>query len=144
MTLTPLERTIDSGGLHYRYVDVEFNRAARTATISVRGPGVAPQSVDDALTAGAGWWPLQMARELDDAILSMRTNELELGLWLFKAAGDPEAVVAMDRFILDHQDHWFVREVLGMMPDDDREQFLENLERVATACRESLGRTKNR
>ena len=115
VTLTPLERTIDSGGLHYRYVDVELNRAARTATISVRGPEVAPQSVDDALTAGAGWWPLQMTRELDDAILSLRTNELELGLWLFKATGDPEAVVAMDRFILDHQDHWFVREVLGMM-----------------------------
>ena len=130
VTLTPLERTIDSGGLHYRYVDVEFNRAARTATISVRGPVPGSDSRDGAthgcesshqaslapiLTAGAGWWPLQMARELDDAILSLRTNELELGLWLFKATGDPEAVVAMDRFILDHQDHWFVREVLGMM-----------------------------
>ena len=116
VTLTPLERTIDSGGLHYRYVDVEFNRAARTATISVRGPVPASDpSLTPILTAGAGWWPLQMARELDDAILSLRTNELELGLWLFKATGDPEAVVAMDRFILDHQDHWFVREVLGMM-----------------------------
>ena len=116
VTLTALERTIDSGGLHYRYVDVEFNRAARTATVSVRAPeGAAPRSVDEALTAGARWWPLQMARELDDAILGLRTNELELGLWLFKATGDPEAVVAMDRFILDHQDHWFIREVLGML-----------------------------
>jgi len=144
VTLTPLERTIDSGGLHYRYVDVEFNRAARTATISVRGPDGAESggseppprsrataslaeaegeggrtrptlSIEQAVAAGAGWWPLQMARELDDAILSLRTNELELGLWLFKATGDPEAVVAMDRFILDHQNHWFVREVLGMM-----------------------------
>jgi benzoyl-CoA-dihydrodiol lyase len=117
--LTPLERTIDSGGLHYRYVDVEFNRAARTATISVRGPVPGSDSGNASLTpiftAGAGWWPLQMARELDDAILSLRTNELELGLWLFRATGDPEAVVAMDRFILDHQDHWFVREVLGML-----------------------------
>ena len=116
VTLTPLERTIDSGGLHYRYVDVEFNRAARTATVTVRGPAPGSEpSLTPILTAGAGWWPLQMARELDDAILSLRTNELELGLWLFKATGDPEAVVAMDRFILDHQDHWFVREVLGMM-----------------------------
>ena len=144
VTLMPLERTIDSGGLHYRYVDVEFNRAARTATISVRGPDGAESggseppprsrataslaeaegeggrtrptlSIEQAVAAGAGWWPLQMARELDDAILSLRTNELELGLWLFKATGDPEAVVAMDRFILDHQNHWFVREVLGMM-----------------------------
>ena len=116
VTLTPLERTIDSGGLHYRYVDVEFNRAARTATVTVRGPAPGSEpSLTPILTAGAGWWPLQMARELDDAILSLRTNELDLGLWLFKATGDPEAVVAMDRFILDHQNHWFVREVLGMM-----------------------------
>jgi benzoyl-CoA-dihydrodiol lyase len=56
-----------------------------------------------------------MARELDDAILTLRTNELELGLWLFKTTGDPHAVVDVDRFILEHQDNWFVREVLGMM-----------------------------
>src|SRR5947208_14673770 len=56
-----------------------------------------------------------MARELDDAILSLRTNELELGLWVMKTAGNPDAVLAMDKFILSHQDNWFVREVLGMM-----------------------------
>ena len=56
-----------------------------------------------------------MSRELDDAILSLRTNELELGLWLFKTVGDPQAVVEVDRFVLDHQDDWFVREVLGMV-----------------------------
>jgi benzoyl-CoA-dihydrodiol lyase len=56
-----------------------------------------------------------MARELDDAILHLRTNELELGLWILKATGDPESVVAMDHFVLDHQDHWFVRETVGMM-----------------------------
>ena len=125
VTLTPLDRTIDANGLHYRYVDVELDRAARTATITVRGPVAAPGSdsgahppsltPEEALAEGASWWPLQMARELDDAILSLRTNELELGLWLFKATGDPGAVIAMDRVILDHQDHWFVREVLGMM-----------------------------
>jgi len=116
VTLTPLDRKIDANGLHYRYVDVAFDRPARTATITVRGPGSdSGLTPTDALAAGAGWWPLQMSRELDDAILHLRTNELELGLWLFKATGDPEAVVAMDRFMLDHQDHWFVREVLGMM-----------------------------
>jgi len=56
-----------------------------------------------------------MSRELDDAILSLRTNELELGLWLFKTTGDQQAVADIDRFILDHPDDWFVREVLGMM-----------------------------
>jgi benzoyl-CoA-dihydrodiol lyase len=118
ITLTPLERTIDESGIHYRYVDVAFDRAARTATITVRGPGSEirdPGSVEGALEQGAGWWPLQMARELDDAILSLRTNELDLGLWLFRTLGDPEAVGAIDRFILEHQNDWFVREVLGML-----------------------------
>src|SRR5437867_710606 len=116
VALTPLERTIDERGIHYRYVDVAFDRAARTATITVRGPEkVRAASVDDAKAEGASWWPLQMSRELDDALLSLRTNELELGLWLFKTVGSPEPVIDLDRFILDHQDDWFVREVLGMM-----------------------------
>ena len=116
VALTPLARTADETGLHYTYVDVRVDRAARTATFTVRGPEPAgEQSIDRALAAGAAWWPLQMARELDDAILSLRTNELELGLWLFKPTGNAGAVVAMDHFILEHQDHWFVREVLGML-----------------------------
>ena len=116
VALTPLARTINEAGMHYRYVDVAFDRAARTATITVRGPDeVRATSVEDAIAEGASWWPLQMSRELDDAILSLRTNELELGLWLFKTTGDPQTVVDVDRFILDHQDDWFVREVLGMM-----------------------------
>ena len=116
VALTPLERKVDEAGLHYEYVDVQFNREARTATFTVRGAeGQVEQTVGRAVAAGARWWPLQMTRELDDAILSLRTNELELGLWIFKTAGNPDAVVGIDQFILDHQDNWFVREVLGMM-----------------------------
>ncbi len=126
VTLTPLNRTIDAHGLHYRYVDVALDRAARTATITVRGPipesdsghSTSPSltpTVAEALAAGAAWWPLQMSRELDDAILSLRTNELDLGLWILKTTGIPEAVVAMDHFVLGHQDDWFIRETLGMM-----------------------------
>ena len=114
--LTPLKRTADETGLHYEFVDVQCNRAARTATITVRGPKtICEQTVEKALAAGAGWWPLKMAREMDDAILSLRSSELELGLWILKTAGNPEAVLAMDEFILDNQRNWFVREVLGMM-----------------------------
>ena len=114
--LTPLKKIADDTGLHYEYVDVQFNRGARTAAITVRAPeSVAAQTIEQALAEGANWWPLQMARELDDAILSLRTNELELGLWVMKTAGNPDAVLAMDKFILNHQDNWFVREVLGMM-----------------------------
>ena len=114
--LIPLKKTADAAGLHYEYVDVQLSRAARTATITVRAPEfMGEQTVEKGLAAGANWWPLQMARELDDAILSLRTNELEIGLWVMKTAGNPDAVLAMDKFILSNQDHWFVREVLGMM-----------------------------
>jgi benzoyl-CoA-dihydrodiol lyase len=114
--LTPLNRTVDDAHIQYQYVDVTFDRGARVATITVRAPEKQhAHTVDDVLGRGAAWWPLQMSRELDDAMLHLRTNELELGLWIFKTAGDRDGVIAVDDFILDHENHWFVREVLGMM-----------------------------
>src|SRR6266576_337097 len=116
VALTPLKRTIDERGLHYGFVDVEWNREARTATTTVRAPeSVTEDSLEKVIAPGANWWPLQMARELDDAILTLRASELDLGLWIIKTAGNPGAVLAIDEFILNHQDNWFVREVLGMM-----------------------------
>jgi benzoyl-CoA-dihydrodiol lyase len=114
--LTPLQRTIDESGAHYDYVDAQINRASRTVTITVRAPEAVHESnVDQVIASGARWWPLQMARELDDAILHLRTNEPDLGLWILKTAGSPEAVLRYDNFVLHHQNNWFVREVLGMM-----------------------------
>ncbi len=113
--LTPLARTIDELGLHYQYVDVQLNRGARTATITVTGPETVVTSLAEATALGARWWPLQMARELDNAILSLRINQPELGLWILKTAGNPAAVLGTDAYVLAHQDDWFVREVLGMM-----------------------------
>ncbi|HEY6265562.1 MAG TPA: 2,3-epoxybenzoyl-CoA dihydrolase [Candidatus Acidoferrum sp.] len=116
IALTPLKRTVDAAGLHYQYVDVQCHREARTATLTVHGPeSVTENTVDKALAAGASWWPLQMARELDDAILTLRASELDLGLWIVKTSGNADAVIATDEFILNHQDNWFVGEVLGMM-----------------------------
>jgi benzoyl-CoA-dihydrodiol lyase len=116
VALAPLQRTVDETGLHYEFVDARWNREARTATLTVRAPESAPaNTIDGVLAAGARWWPLQMARELDDAILTLRTSELELGLWILRTNGNPDAVLAADEFILNHQDNWFVREVLGMM-----------------------------
>jgi benzoyl-CoA-dihydrodiol lyase len=114
--LTPLKRTIDDAGVHYEYVDVRVNREARTATVAVRAPESAPEdSLEKALAAGASWWPLKMARELDDAILHLRTSEPHLGLWLINTTGNADAVLAIDDFLWNHQDNWFVREVLGMI-----------------------------
>jgi benzoyl-CoA-dihydrodiol lyase len=117
VVLSPLKRTVDEDGYHYETVDALFDRAGRTVTITVKAPGPAntAENVSDAERLGPDWWPLKMARELDDAILSLRTNELELGLWIFQTSGDAQAVLAADSFILKHQANWFVREVLGMM-----------------------------
>src|SRR5271168_834289 len=116
IALTPVKRTIDDAGLHYQYVDAQVNREARLVTLTVRAPEAVPTDTIESVTAsGASWWPLQMARELDDAILRLRTSELDLGLWILKAAGNPDAVLAFDDFILNRRDNWFVREVLGMM-----------------------------
>jgi len=114
--LTPLERTIDESGRHYKYVNAEFDREARTVTLTVHAPeSTEAMTLESILALGAKWWPLQMARELDDVILSLRTSEADLGLWIIKTAGDASAVLNMDEFILANQGHWFVREVLGMM-----------------------------
>jgi benzoyl-CoA-dihydrodiol lyase len=114
--LNPVERTIDDHGYHYKYVDVTFDREARTATLTVRAPQVEqPKNVGEIHIAADRWWPLAMARELDDAILMLRINELELGLLLLKTSGNPDAVLASDAVMLEHQSDWLVRETIGML-----------------------------
>ena len=114
--LSPLKRTSDSSGIHYSTVDVAINRSARTATISVTAPSMTTdQSLESIHQQGCDWWPLTFARELDDAILLLRTNELEIGTWIFRTAGDCDAVLTMDELIVAHQDDWFVKETLGYM-----------------------------
>jgi len=114
--LLPLERNIDDAGYHYKYVDVIFDREGRTATLTVHAPEkIEAKTLQEIKSAGSAWWPLQMARELDDAILSLRTNELELGLWILKTSGSAEAVLEIDRQLIEHKDDWFVREVVNML-----------------------------
>src|SRR5271166_4621495 len=102
--LTPLARRVDDDGYHYKYVDVTFDRAARTVTLTVRAPeGDQPGTTDAIHAMGDQWWPVAMARELDDAILMLRVNELELGLLLLKTAGSPQAVLMSDEVMLEHR-----------------------------------------
>ncbi|MCG7328486.1 2,3-epoxybenzoyl-CoA dihydrolase [Achromobacter sp. ACRQX] len=116
VSLTPLQRTETETSLSYRYVDVQLDREKRQATWTVRAPqGRVETELQAIVAAGAAWWPLQMARELDDAILSMRTNELDIGTWILKTEGDAEAVLAADAALERHADHWFVRETAGML-----------------------------
>ena len=114
--LTPLERVDDAAGYHYVHVDVAIDRAKRTAMLTVRGPATAqPVDIAGIESAGASWWPLAMARELDDAILTLRTNELSLGTWLIRTQGDPQSVLAVDATLARLREHWLVRETVGLL-----------------------------
>lgn len=116
VTLKPLHRTIEADALRYSHVTVEIDRAKRTATWTVKAPsGPQPSDIAGIEALGADWFPLAMARELEDAILMMRTNELEVGVWLIKTEGDAAAVLAMDATLLANQDHWLVRETIGLL-----------------------------
>jgi benzoyl-CoA-dihydrodiol lyase len=114
VALTPIQRNMQADLISYQNVTVEIDRAKRLGTFTVKAPTSAqPTDIAGILAAGVQWWPLQMVRELDDAILHMRTNELDIGTWLLKAVGDANAVLASDATLLNHKDHWFVRETIG-------------------------------
>ncbi len=112
ITLTPLTRSFTADSVQYGMLALEFQRAERTATITLRGPDKAPPSSPDAMMAlGAGFWPLQLARELDDAILHIRLNELETAAVVFKSSGDPAQVIAYEQFLDANKDHWLAHEI---------------------------------
>ncbi len=116
VALTPLKRTVEADALRYGFVTVEIDRAKRVATFTVKAPtGALPQTPEAMVEAGANWWPMQMGRELEDAILQMRTNELDIGTWLIKTEGDAANVLASDALMLANKDHWFVRETIGLL-----------------------------
>src|SRR5262249_16770909 len=114
--LHPLQRKIDDNGYHYQHVEVLFDREARTATFTVRGPqGEQPQTIEEIHAAGDSWWPLAMARELDNAILMVRTNELELGLLLLKTEGEISPLLEVDKLLAGLREDWLVRETVGLL-----------------------------
>ncbi|RZT97735.1 2,3-epoxybenzoyl-CoA dihydrolase [Rivibacter subsaxonicus] len=116
VALTPVECSIEADALRYPHVTVEIDRSKRTATFTVKAPsGAQPSDIAGIEALGAGWYPLALARQLEDAILSMRTNELEMGTWLIKTEGEAAAVLAMDATLLANKDHWLVRETIGLL-----------------------------
>ncbi len=116
IALAPVQRTIDDAGLHYQHVDAVIDSNARTITITINGPSAnEPDELDAILARGAQWWPLAMARELDDTILHLRTNVRDAGIWIVKTRGQIDNVLRIDRALDNHANHWFVREVIGFI-----------------------------
>jgi benzoyl-CoA-dihydrodiol lyase len=112
VVLTKLAREVSDAAVTYSHVKVELDREKRRATLTIFGPADAvPETVEAAQALGVAFWPLAVARELDDAILHLRLNEPELGLWVFKTEGDGKAVLAYDEFLSAHRNHWLMREI---------------------------------
>jgi benzoyl-CoA-dihydrodiol lyase len=111
ISLTPLTRNFDDNGVRYGFVSVDIDRAQRIATISIKAPDAAPPDLEDIIAQGASFWPLQVARELDDAILHLRINELEIAMLVFKSHGDRDNVLACDALLEQNKTHWLVNEI---------------------------------
>jgi benzoyl-CoA-dihydrodiol lyase len=112
IVLTPLARTLEGDRIRYRHVTCEIDRQRGVAEISVAGPDAAPPAdASGVLAQGDVFWPLALARQLDDLILHLRTNEDEIGVWIFRTAGSADTVEAFDRLLLEQEADWLVREV---------------------------------
>jgi benzoyl-CoA-dihydrodiol lyase len=110
--LTPLKRSFTERGVEYETLSVEFDRSGRLATIVLRGPTEAPPATAEAMVGqGAAFWPLKLARELDDAILNIRLNEFDVAAIVFKSGGDPGRVMDYERFLDGNADQWLAREI---------------------------------
>jgi benzoyl-CoA-dihydrodiol lyase len=125
--LTPLRREVDGDTVRYEHVRVVLDRGAGTATLTVAGPAAVPSGLEELHEQGDRAWLLAATRELDDAILRLRTNELEIGTWLLRTEGDGAAVAAYDEFLLAHRADWLVTETIGF--------YRRTLKRLDTSSR---------
>jgi benzoyl-CoA-dihydrodiol lyase len=112
VALTPLARRLESDRVAYTHVTCAIDRRRGVAEITVTAPAApAPSDAAAAVAQGPAFWPLALARELDDLVLHLRTNEEAIGVWVFRTSGDADAVEAYDRLLLGQQGDWFLREV---------------------------------
>jgi benzoyl-CoA-dihydrodiol lyase len=112
IVLKPLSRSIDDRHIRYTHLGIELDRENSAATFTVGGPEQsAPARLDHALAAGCDFWPLAIARELEDAILHLRTNEETVRSWIFRTEGDLANVQSYDALLLAHAGNWLIREI---------------------------------
>ena len=111
--LTPLNRKIEEDQIIYDHLSIEFERQSGIVNLTVHAPeGDLPSTPESIQAAGANYWPLAMARELDDAIMHLSFNELELGTWVLRTKGDSDQLLEVDQTLIKHQKHWLVREII--------------------------------
>jgi benzoyl-CoA-dihydrodiol lyase len=113
IALTPLQRALEPNAMRYEHVTVEMDRTLSTASFLINAPTAMPPQTPEAIHAqGAAFWPLALARELDDAMLHLRLNASDIGTWVFRTRGDNALVAAADAVLAEHAAHWSVREIV--------------------------------
>ncbi|MBV9210057.1 MAG: benzoyl-CoA-dihydrodiol lyase [Acidobacteria bacterium] len=111
--LNPLQVETTADGREYKYVSLKLNREKRYADLTVRAPEAEmPETIEEIEKLGDAYWPLQAYRELDDALLHLRVNELETGLVCLRTTGDIENALKVDETLMKHKQHWLVREII--------------------------------
>ena len=113
IALNPLNRKIEKNRITYDHVSVEYGRQSGIVNLTIHAPdGDLPTDLESIHAAGANYWPLAMARELDDAIMHLSFNELELGTWVLRTQGEADQITIIDQTLIRHQEHWLVREII--------------------------------
>ena len=135
--LNPLQRQIDeNGNVTYSCVEVTIDREGRTATITLNGPDQpAPKTMDEFQTQGDQAYLLRLAREFEDAILHLRLNEMDLGLWVIRTQGDPELLLQHEALLAENADHWLANEV--------RHYWKRTLKRVDVTSRSLMAQVEH-
>lgn len=135
--LKPLQRQIDeNGNVAYSYVEVIVDRAGRTATITLNGPDQpAPKTMDEFQAQGDQAYLLRLAREFEDAILHLRLNEMDIGLWVIRTQGDPEMLLQHEALLAENADHWLANEV--------RHYWKRTLKRVDVTSRSLMAQVEH-
>jgi benzoyl-CoA-dihydrodiol lyase len=130
IVLPPLQRTVTAERIVYEHITIDLDRALGIASWLIHGPSVAPPPNRAALyAAGASFWPLALARQLDDAIMHLRMNEDAIGTWVFRTVGDGGLVQAVDTFLSTQADDWLVREITLYL-----KRTLKRLDMSARSC----------
>ena len=137
ITLNPLQRQIDeNGNVAYSCVEVTIDREGRTATITLNGPDqTAPKTMDEFQAQGDQAFLLRLAREFEDAILHLRLNEMDLGLWVIRTQGDPELLLKHEALLAENADHWLANEV--------RQYWKRTLKRVDVTSRSLMAQVEH-
>ena len=135
--LNPLQRKIDeNGNVAYSCVEVTIDREGRTATITLNGPDQpAPKTMDDFQSQGDQAYLLRLAREFEDAILHLRLNEMDMGLWVIRTQGDPELLLQHEALLAENADHWLANEV--------RHYWKRTLKRVDVTSRSLMAQVEH-